>query len=281
MTQISNKSRCRGIDVIIRVHTITRQLELDRALFSLINQTFQPVHPVIVTQGFDAEAIKVITSLVEKYDWLSYSHCAPSIVNVDDPAGADLRSTLLNVGIANGCLRYIGFLDSDDYLYEHAYDFLIKQAEVTGSAISFGGVVRRDVNVFDRFVFNLRTRREQFSGTGLNDLLVGNFCPIHSFIVDRHRIDDEDLWFDPALTRLEDYDFLLRICSKYNAFFESRSEVIGVYNWHQGGEGTIEFYQDSRLPRHLENRRLWNQARRRIWRRKCIIRDQVGRLSRG
>jgi hypothetical protein len=267
-----------GIDVITRVHDVARELELDRALFSLVNQRFQPVHPIIATQGFDAHKISVISSIADKFEWHSAGHLAPAIVNVDNPAGADLRSKLLNVGIAKAGLRYIAFLDSDDYLYEHAYDYLVEQANTTDAAISFGGIVRKDVNVFERFVFNLSTHRGQFHGTGLSDLLVANFCPFHSFIIDRHRVADADLMFDTTLTRMEDYDFLLRICSKYEACFTGWDKEIGVYNWDLKGGGSIEFHQDPMLSRSRENKRLWNEARRRLWRRKCTIRDQMTKM---
>jgi hypothetical protein len=81
--------------------------------------------------------------------------------------------------------------------------------------------------------------------------------------------------FDPTLTRMEDYDFLLRICSKYESCFAGRVKEIGVYNWDLKGGGSIEVHQDATLPRSQENKRLWNEARRRLWRRKCTIRDQM------
>jgi Glycosyl transferase family 2 len=275
MAQSTKEFRRRGVDVVIRVHTLARQIEFDRALFSLVTQSFQPVHPIVVTQGFDTPGTNSITLLTNKYEWHSAGHLSPSIINVDNPTGEDLRSTLLNVGIANGSLRYIAFLDSDDYLYEDAYGYLVQQAQNTGAAVTFGGITRRDIKVFEHFVFNVNTKYDQFLGNGLEDLWVGNFCPIHSFIVDRNQVSDEDLVFDTALKRLEDYELLLRICTKYHVYFDSRAKSIGVYNWHLGGGGSIEFQQDARLPWHQENKRLWNEARRRIWRQKCTIRDQV------
>jgi glycosyltransferase involved in cell wall biosynthesis len=280
MPETNNKRRNYGIDVIIRVHTVGRQLELDRTLFSLIHQTFRPVHPIIVTQGFSADQTNAIVSLVGNYEWRSAGHLVPTIVNVHNHTGADLRSTLLNVGIANGSLRYLAFLDGDDYLYEYAYDYLIEQAENANAAISFGGIVCKEITVFQRFVFNWYTNREQFRGADLNDLLVSNFCPIHSFVVDRHRVADEDLVFDTTLKRLEDYDFLLRICTKYTSWFTSRCRNIGVYNWHLDGSGSIEFHQDQSLRGYQENKRLWNEAQRQLWRRKCTIRDELTRIPR-
>jgi hypothetical protein len=270
-----NGNRVHGIDVVIRAHPIARKLELERSLFSLLYQTFRPVHPVIVTQGFDAKSTETVMTLVQKFDWASEGHLVPQVINVPNPLGNDLRSTLLNIAISQTRMRYMAVLDCDDYLYSHAYEYLIHELASTGATISFGGINRRDVTIFERFVYSLRTKYDQFSGDCFEELMVGNFCPIHSFVVDRDKVAETDLRLDSDLQRLEDYEFILRICSKYEASFQSRAKATGVYNWHLSGAASIDFQQDTRDPLHRENRKLWNEARRRIWRRKCKIRDQA------
>ena len=61
------------------------------------------------------------------------------------------------------------------------------------------------------------------------DLFRANFCPLHSYVLDRSRIDPWDLAFDPTLSWEEDYDLLLRICAKYPSDFSLVTTQIGEY----------------------------------------------------
>ncbi|MDP1080574.1 hypothetical protein Q6298_28070, partial [Klebsiella pneumoniae] len=49
-----------GLDVIIRVHDSSRLFELDRAIFSLVNQQFAPIQPVIVMQRFSSDEVEAV-----------------------------------------------------------------------------------------------------------------------------------------------------------------------------------------------------------------------------
>jgi hypothetical protein len=260
-----------GIDVIVRIHDPKRTCELDRALFSLVNQSFHPVHPIIVTQDFSDDALLQLQDVADKHDW-EHEQVRPTIVNVKNASGGDLRSRLLNVGLSHARHRFFGVLDFDDYLYGHAYEYLISEAMRDNAAISFGHIVINHVRVFSDHMYILKKVRDGFSGNSFDELLHGNFCPIHSFVVDRAIVDPQDLYFDEGLTRLEDYEFFLRICSKYKTNFKSRSKAVGVYNWRLEGGNSTDFFANAAIndPR---NKLEWAKAARRIWRRKCLIRS--------
>jgi hypothetical protein len=261
-----------GVDVIVRLHDPKRLIELDQALFSLLNQTFHPVHPIVVTQAFSDEMTAEVRSLINRFDWQERGHQQPSIINVAAPAGLDIRAQLLNVGVGSARNRFLAFLDGDDYLYGHAYEYLVNQALSSGAALTFGGIVCRHIRVFEQFVFSAKESRDVFRGQGLRDLQTANFCPIHSFIVDRNQVAPDDLVFNPGLTRLEDYDFLLRVSTRYTTHFKSRAQTIGIYNWHLDGRGSIQ-YAEADPARAAENKRAWNSALRHIWRLKTLLRD--------
>jgi hypothetical protein len=262
-----------GVDVIVRFHDYSRIHELDRALFSLLNQAFTPVHPVIVTQNLpESESISV-RAKVEAHNWVHVGHAQPTIINVAGQPNQDLRAKLLNAGIEKARYRFLSFLDSDDYLYGHAYSYLIEEMLSRRVSIAFGGIVCKHVRAFRSFVYTRHRIEGAFVGNGLSDLLEDNFCPIHSFVIDRSGVDTRDITFDTNLCRLEDYDFLLRFCSKYSAWFESRSKTIGVYNWHLDGRGSIQFHEIDEV-KAKANQRAWNSARRHIWRLKSRLRDE-------
>lgn len=264
----------RGVDTIMRCHDPNRLAEMDRALFSLLHQSYRPVHVIIVTQTFSKSSAKRVHALVQSYQWEAYGHAYPTIVNVEAEEGLDVRARLLNVGVENLKYRYFAFLDSDDYMYGSAYEYLISEIVRSGVAIAFGNIVRKDIRAFNDFVYTRNRFTDQFRGNGLRDLAIDNFCPIHSFVVDRAVIEPADIRFVEELSRLEDYEFLLRICTKYSSLFSSRSQFVGVYNWHLDGRASNQFAQDGEKAR--VNRAAWNDARRQIWRIKCQLRDKMG-----
>jgi hypothetical protein len=262
-----------GVDVVVRLHDPKRFLEFDHALFSLVNQSFRPVHAIVVTQSFGATMETEMRAAMDAFDWQERGHCAPTMIDVAAPTGKDIRAQLLNAGVGRARHRFLAFLDFDDYLYEDAYDYLVREAVSTRAAIAFGGILCRSVRVFDRFVYSAKVQANPFPGKDAADLIVDNFCPIHSFVIDRERVAPDDLTFNPDLERLEDYDLLLRLCAKYTSRFESRAKRIGVYNWHLDGRGTTQFFGGDPA-KTAADKRASDQARRHIRRLKWTLRSQ-------
>jgi len=263
-------SRPSGLDVIIRVHDANRLFELDRAIFSLINQAFTPVQPIIVMQRFGADEAEAVRRVVEKYDWAR--HQTPVILAVDGEG--DLRSKLLNVGLAVNRSRYVAILDSDDYVYENAYSRLIDQLESSGAAVAFGNIKVKHVVVYDgEWIYNASSKSDVYQGENFDDLVRENFCPIHSFVIDRSIVIASDLYVDEALTRLEDYDLLLRLGRKYIFDFSLRDQYVGVYNWHIDGRNSIQVF-DQPEDVALHNQGQWASARQIVWNRKLLLRTK-------
>lgn len=257
------------VSVIVRFHDLQRQVELDRALFSLINQTHRGIEAIIVLQNL-AKHLDAIRTIVDKFDWRSPGHARPVVCNLRSDIG-DARSQLLNIGIAKASGRYLAILDCDDYLYSYAYEHLLAGLRRSGAAISFGDIAIKHKRLLGEYVCNVGMARTNYIPKSYSDLLYDNFCPIHSFLIDRDRIAAEDLTFDERLTRLEDYDFLLRICCKYPSDFTARDKVIGVYNHDIAGDNSVMIGVQEPS---AANYRAWAQARRHIWRLKSSIRAE-------
>jgi len=223
-----------GIDVVLRIHSPPDIASLDRALFSLVHQSYHPVHPIIVTQNLTFDQRDHVEKTALDHDW-QFEHMTPTIIHYRVDQGVDARSRLLNVGVRNARLRFFAVLDYDDYLYEYAYQYLIDKLKTQNATIAFGGIVVSYVHDLTFYQYKIREFHDKYVGHGIDDLFIDNFCPIHSFVLDRHKIAVEDMIFEEGIARLEDYDFFLRICSKYQPYFESRVKKIGVYNWQLGG----------------------------------------------
>lgn len=263
-----------GVDVIVRFHDCSRLAELDRALFSLACQSSSPVRPIIVTQHFTVDQTRAVRVVLDRYPWCEQGS-EPAIVNVEGPPGADLRSKLINAGFAQARHRFVAILDYDDCMLERAYEDLTSEALRSGAAIAFGRIMVKYVRVIDDSVYTVRTLPDMYRGLGLEDLLADNFCPIHSFLIDRARVDHADLRFDETMTRLEDYEFLLRFCTKYACSFGSVSKLVGIYNWRTEGGNSIQvFERDEEKIR--ANAVQWERARHRIEELKRSLRPHSG-----
>lgn len=256
------------ISVIVRFHDLRRQVELDRALFSLANQTYRGVEAIIVLQDL-SDHVYLIRKIADKFDWAAQGH-APPIVCCLRSNGTDSRSKLLNLGIAKASGRYLAVLDCDDYIYSYAYEHLLAGLRSSEAVISFGDIIIKYKHRLNNYVCNLGITRTNYSPKSYADLLYDNFCPIHSFLADRDKIGARDLMFNENLTRLEDYDFFLRVCSKYISNFKTREKVIGVYNYDICGDNSV---MNGIVEPSLTNYQAWSQARRHIWRLKSKIRD--------
>jgi hypothetical protein len=259
------------LDVIVRLHDSSRLAELKRAMFSLICQDYRPLTINLVTQRFgDGETEQVLSELdallkldpsVELRVW-NYSQTEPK----------DARSALLNLGIRNSSGRYFAILDYDDVIYSDGYSKLIRELHNSGCAIAFGKVVMKFIDVFEDAIICERVQH-RFSGNDVLDLFRDNFCPIHSFVIDREKVDSNALSFDEQLDKLEDYNFLIRICARYLSSFKLKDSVVGEYYAKNDGSNTIMLTSAAKA-KHIV---AWTHARDGIerLRKTCIVSEEV------
>lgn len=213
-------------------------MELNRCIFSLTSQIYQPVNILLVTQRFSPSEQSAVVNALQPL-LASAPRCRLELVNYQSEEPGDARTALLNLGLSKCQNQYLGFLDYDDVLYPEAYQLLTQNLNQTGAAIAFAGVRVMDVDIHDTWVHSRKMRRAHFTGSGLIDLFRSNFCPIHSYLINRKAIDGSDLWFDEELTIEEDYDLLLRLCSKYIGSFDLLGKQIGDYIFKSDGSNTI------------------------------------------
>jgi len=150
------------------------------------------------------------------------------VLNRPQPQPRDARAALLNLGLAAAQGRYAAFLDYDDLVYPEAYRLLIGELQGGGAAIAFGGILNAAISR-DGLLPYVTAKTRPFQGAGLAQLLHNNFCPVHSYVLDRRRIAPADLVVDEGLAALEDYDLLLRLCSRYSSSFRLKDKIIGEY----------------------------------------------------
>ena len=102
-------------------------------------------------------------------------------------------------------------------------------------------------------------------------LLQGNFFPIHSYVIDRSRVQSQDLYINTQLSRLEDYELLLRLAAKYQFDFQSCGMPVAEYRFRtDGSNSTIMFG-----PCDAEKRQSWMDAEQYVAARRQQIQVQM------
>src|ERR1700755_3219951 len=87
------------LDTIVRFHDVSRIPELKRAVFSLVCQSYRPLHIILATQRFSEEDIAAtqaaLAPILENEPAVFLS-----VANMTDEEPKDGRSVLLNRGMA-------------------------------------------------------------------------------------------------------------------------------------------------------------------------------------
>jgi hypothetical protein len=236
--------RSEGIDVIVRFHNLKGLSQLERAIFSLVGQHRRPLRILLVMQRFTTEEQSaVLATLAPMLTWSDGVEVVP--LNFGRLQPSDARSELVNMGFAAATGRYVALLDYDDVLYPEAYQMLIERLRTSGTAIAFARTPVVTADVHSGLLFS-RSQKIPFFGHDLTDLFRENFCPIHSYVIDRSRVPEGSLRFEPSLTITEDYDLLMRLCASVLSDFKLVDVDIGLYFYKTDDSNTYD--RDRPLP---------------------------------
>ena len=253
-----------ALDVVVRFHNIQRLHELERGVFSLIGQRYRPLHIYLTMQRFTADMVEQVRARLAPLLAIDKT-IGMTLLNWQNSEPVDARSPLINLGLRSAQGRYVAFLDYDDTIYPEAYELLVTQLNTSKTAIAFAGICVKVVDDYSKY-WLVREKKFPFNGKNVLDLFRENFCPIHSFVIDRSIIPDQMLFFEPLMNRNEDYDFLIRLCSQYSSNFSLMDKIIGDYYVKTDGSNTI----NTEWVRIEDGPAAWDRAEAFIEQRRCI-----------
>lgn len=190
--------------ISIILPTYNRAYIIEKAIQSVLKQTYQDFEIIIIDDGSKDDTEKIIRGFKEKDNRIKY-------ISFDANKGA---AAARNAGIKMSKGEYITFQDSDD---EWVIDKLEKQMKVIETSseniVVYCGFWRidgdekiyiPDINILNR------------EGNINKELLKGNFVDTPSILLPKKNLEKVGM-FDENLSRLQDWDLAIRL-SKYYEF---------------------------------------------------------------
>ncbi len=215
------------VGTITRIHKGFSINELTDALLSLQAQQNCTVYPYIAAQNITYEQRQNVEKLLNQFYWSE----GYEIKQFYCKKGEDIRSVLMNQSIIDIKTRYVAFLDYDDLLKYDAYSYLSKILCYTGKAVALGRVFRTYYKQSDREWISRQSIVDFETKTTYREFVQNNFIPLHSFLIDKERIDFSNVKYFDDQKYCEDYYFELQIFKSNNVAWEYllENKYIGDY----------------------------------------------------
>lgn len=185
--------------VAIIIPTYNRASLVGEAIESSLVQSFRDIEVVVVDDGSTDETREIVTAYGNRVRYL----WQPSAGN---PCAARNR------GIGATMSEFLVFLDSDDLLLPDKVERQVAYLDAHPNCdLVFGDCLILDEHGKEIPGATVYTETGWTGGTGLSDLLCGNFIAVNAPLVRRSALERVGL-FDPEV-RPEDYDLWLRIAA--------------------------------------------------------------------
>lgn len=202
------------ISVVIPTHN--RSDLIQRAIESVLNQTYKDVEIVVVSDGSTDNTEEVVQSYQEKYSNIQFLSIFPG-------KGAN---NARNEGIKASNGEYIAFLDDDD---EWLPSKLEAQIDVFNSDSSIG-MVYTGINVIyvkeNVTYYSLSGKKGDLS----KDILMKNVIGATPSVMIKKDVLDQSGYFDSAMPAKQDYDLWIRVCQVTKVGFVDQP-MVNYYNY--------------------------------------------------
>jgi lipopolysaccharide biosynthesis protein/protein-L-isoaspartate O-methyltransferase len=240
------------VTTVIRFHTSADLNLLAHALGCLVAMRNCICVPLVATQDLTPSQVEELSALLASFPW--HANHPPIVRHYQSPQGnTDIRSRMLNESLRQVRSQYAAFLDYDDLLMPHAYEWLIDRLKHTGKAVAFGRVYSTTYSV-SRSLFIERTKGYEY-GYSYADFLRQNHAPLHSFLLDLSKLDVSALLYHEEQRYMEDYFLTLQLFTEQNCDWESLrfNCYIGDYIHSVDRPHTLAFTDDAERQKILKD----------------------------
>ena len=201
--------------ISVVIPTLNRINTLQRALDSVINQTYKPAEIIVVDNGssdgtlkFLREQYPKITILTEKKIGVSSSR---------------------NKGIKKSINQWIALLDSDDAWHPRKLEI---QTSMLDSALKEYNLIHTDEVWFRNNKHINQMKKHKKQGGYIFERCLSLCCISPSSVLFKKNILDKVGLFDESLPVCEDYDMWLKICSSEEVLF-AQDKLTYKYGGHK------------------------------------------------
>ena len=201
--------------ISVVIPTLNRINTLQRALDSVINQTYKPAEIIVVDNG---SSDGTLNFLREQY---------PKITIVtENKTGV---SSARNKGIKKSINQWIALLDSDDAWHPRKLEI---QTSMLDSALKEYNLIHTDEVWFRNNKHINQMKKHKKQGGYIFERCLSLCCISPSSVLFKKNILDKVGLFDESLPVCEDYDMWLKICSSEEVLF-AQDKLTYKYGGHK------------------------------------------------
>ena len=210
---MSNNKNKYKISVVIP--TLNRINTLQRALDSVINQTYKPAEIIVVDNGSSDGTLKFLREQYPKITILT-----------ENKIGV---SSARNKGIKKSINQWIALLDSDDAWHPRKLEI---QTSILDSALKEYNLIHTDEVWFRNNKHINQMKKHKKQGGYIFKRCLSLCCISPSSVLLKKNILDKVGLFDESLPVCEDYDMWLKICSSEEVLF-AQDKLTYKYGGHK------------------------------------------------
>lgn len=215
------------ISVIVPVYNVEKYL--NKCVSSLVNQTYKKLEIILVDDGSPDNCPQMCDDWVKKDDRIKVIH--------KENGGL---SSARNAGLAIAGGNYIGFVDSDDWIDEDMYEFLLSLFD-RDSQIDITRCSYRTIQSGKAFYSDsdeeMLADRDTFLNMMFSDTVLNSTCTMKLY----KKSAIGEIKFDEQIKIGEDHDFNYKVMQKINYVYCSD---LPKYNYVQTGGSITRSIKD-------------------------------------
>ena len=201
--------------ISVVIPTLNRINTLQRALDSVINQTYKPAEIIVVDNGSSDGTLKFLREQYPKITILT-----------ENKIGV---SSARNKGIKKSINQWIALLDSDDAWHPRKLE---TQTSMLDSALKEYNLIHTDEVWFRNNKHINQMKKHKKQGGYIFERCLSLCCISPSSVLFKKNILDKVGLFDESLPVCEDYDMWLKICSSEEVLF-AQDKLTYKYGGHK------------------------------------------------
>ena len=201
--------------ISVVIPTLNRINTLQRALDSVINQTYKPAEIIVVDNGSSDGTLKFLREQYPKITILTEKKIGVSSAR--------------NKGIKTSINQWIALLDSDDAWHPRKLEI---QTSMLDSALKEYNLIHTDEVWFRNNKHINQMKKHKKQGGYIFERCLSLCCISPSSVLFKKNILDKVGLFDESLPVCEDYDMWLKICSSEEVLF-AQDKLTYKYGGHK------------------------------------------------